>query len=193
MLWKKSKTIGKKFSMPPRRTLNTVEEIKLAATNWEGDAAEVLKEEPWNILGYLMILREYDSTRDITKYDFTHQVFCVQFQELKLEHLEDGMIDKMCGEIGKRMEVDPENAIPKVVSQTSLEGKAYHTADNNDSQIGRDIIMERVEEEEKDGGSSVCYPASGVLQIAANQINSVEPKGCNPPGQMRNKEKQLLR
>ncbi|RZC91906.1 hypothetical protein C5167_021619 [Papaver somniferum] len=34
--------------------------------------------------------------------------------------------------------------------------------------------MEGVEEEEKDGGSSVCYPTSGVLQIVANQFRPTE-------------------
>ncbi|XP_026416721.1 uncharacterized protein LOC113312183 [Papaver somniferum] len=156
-------SISRKFPMPVRRTINTVEEVIAAATKWsnsligkiiekntldfkkikkdisiqwrmynkceiktmgtnlfvfkfekEGAAEEIMKQAPWEDMEYLMILHDYDSAKDVSEYDFTHQIFCVQFRNLKLEHLDDDLIDKMCKEIGKKMEEDPEDARPKL-------------------------------------------------------------------------------
>ncbi|RZC77969.1 hypothetical protein C5167_002161 [Papaver somniferum] len=157
-------SISRKFPMPVRKTINTVEEVSASATKWsqrsligkiiekdpldlkknkkdiniswrmykkwemetmgtnlfvfkfekEGAAEEIMKQVPWTVMEYLMILQEYDSAKEVSEYDFTHQVFCVQFRNLKLEHLNDDMVDKMCSEIGKKMEDDPENERPKV-------------------------------------------------------------------------------
>ncbi|KAF9614873.1 hypothetical protein IFM89_020970 [Coptis chinensis] len=53
----------------------------------EIDKARILKDQPWQILGYLFVLKAFSPNLNPQDIIFTHQEFCITFEGLLLEHL----------------------------------------------------------------------------------------------------------
>ncbi|XP_026416853.1 uncharacterized protein LOC113312305 [Papaver somniferum] len=72
----------------------------------EDEVEDVLKKVLWIMDFNMVVLQKYDASIQLKDYSLTHQVFSVLMSGLALEHLDRGIIDKMCSDIGRRIDED---------------------------------------------------------------------------------------
>lgn len=67
------------------------------------DVKDVLEKVSWIIHENLVVLKTYDNSMPLEDYEYTHQVFSFMFKGLALEHVYDGILDKLCQDIGRKI------------------------------------------------------------------------------------------
>ncbi|XP_026458893.1 uncharacterized protein LOC113359485 [Papaver somniferum] len=87
--------------------------LMLVRLNNEEEQNEVIQNGPWIVGGALFVVQKYFSHIPLHDYEFTHQIFTIQFKHLKLEHMNVAIIDKALEFMGKKILTSPPNCIPK--------------------------------------------------------------------------------
>lgn len=69
--------------------------------------APVLQQAPWNICGFLLILRDWPLFEVINDMDFNKSAYWIQIHRFPLEHLSSTDAHMIRSKLGKVIEVDP--------------------------------------------------------------------------------------
>ncbi|PIA62909.1 hypothetical protein AQUCO_00200725v1 [Aquilegia coerulea] len=73
---------------------------------------QILDEQPWEIDGHLLILKEFDNAQNPRNIELTHVPLWFYFEGLYVEHYDQESIKDIAKAVGTVLSVDPELGIP---------------------------------------------------------------------------------
>ncbi|KAF9620264.1 hypothetical protein IFM89_010999, partial [Coptis chinensis] len=85
----------------------------------EADKAKIIKEQPWQVLGYLLVLKAFSPNIPPSTVLFTTTPIWIGFTGLLLEHQLSIVIERIASDTGRVLEVDPVDNTPKDADGTS--------------------------------------------------------------------------
>ncbi|KAF9591693.1 hypothetical protein IFM89_005565 [Coptis chinensis] len=117
----------------------------------EQDKQRILRNQPWQILGYLLVLKPFGPNLVPRNIDFNTSPFWITFVGLKLEHQLSVVIERIAAATGRVLKVFPPDNAPRdadgykarvmiVLNQSLTQGIMVQTVNHGPTWIGFEYI-----------------------------------------------------